>query len=76
MGIALDSPGARAPLPRRGRRRDLRDDPPGPQARRFDVGDRILSDAALFLIEIEDRRAIARPDVVALRFSVVGSWIR
>src|SRR4029453_13068477 len=28
--------------------------------------DRVLGDSALFLVEIEDRRAIARPDVVAL----------
>jgi hypothetical protein len=38
----------------------------GPAARGVDVGDRLLGDAALLLIETEDCRAIARPDVVAL----------
>jgi hypothetical protein len=34
------------------------------------------SATALLVVEVVDRRAIARPEVVPLRFSVVGSWIR
>src|ERR687892_416007 len=51
----------------------LSHDRPGPAARGVDVGDRLLGDAALLLIEIEDCRAIARPDVVAL--TVQRGWI-
>jgi hypothetical protein len=53
-------------FPERPGRRHLGDDLPGPEARRFNVGDRVVGHPALFLVEIEDRRAIARPDVVAL----------
>src|SRR5215218_7176301 len=53
-------------FPERPGRRHLGDDLPGPEARRFNVGDRFVGHPALFLVEIEDRRAIARPDVVAL----------
>jgi hypothetical protein len=38
----------------------------GPAPRGVDVGDCLLGDATLLLIEVEDRRAIARPEVVAL----------
>src|ERR687898_1965196 len=53
-------------FPERPGRRHLGDDPPRPEARRFNVGDRVVGDPALFLVVIEDRRAVARPDVVAL----------
>src|SRR5436190_989035 len=45
-------------LPERPRRRHLGHDLPGPQARRLDLRDRLLGDAALVVVEIEDRRAI------------------
>src|SRR4051794_39005898 len=38
----------------------------GPQARGVDVGDRVLRHLALLIARIEDLRAIARADVVAL----------
>src|SRR5215204_3573890 len=53
-------------FPERPGRRHLGDDLPRPKARRFNVGDRVVGYPALFLVEIEDRRPIARPDVVAL----------
>src|SRR5688572_2008489 len=53
-------------FPERPGRRHLGDRPPRPEARSLDVGDRVASHPALFLVEIEDRRAVARPDVVAL----------
>src|ERR687898_2414252 len=53
-------------FPKRPGRRHLGDNPPRPKARRFNVGDRVVGHPVLFLVEIEDRRAIARPDVVAL----------
>src|SRR6185437_1172313 len=53
-------------LPERPRRRHLGHDLPRPQAGSVDVGDRLLGDPALLLIEVEDSRAIARPRVVAL----------
>src|SRR5207237_5131650 len=53
-------------LPERSGRRHLGHDLARPAARRLDVRDRLLGDAALLLVEVEDRRAIARPDVVSL----------
>src|SRR5215212_5937638 len=53
-------------FPERPRGRRLRDDLPGPETRRFDIGDRVLGDAALFFVEVEDRGPVAHPDVVAL----------
>ena len=63
---ARDSPDARTHFPERPGRRHLGNDLLRPEARRFNVGDRVVGHPALFLVEIEDRRAIARPDVVAL----------
>src|SRR4029079_11789103 len=37
-----------------------------PQARGVDVGDGVLSDVLLLIARVEDRRAVARADVVAL----------
>src|ERR671916_1251839 len=54
-------------------RRDLGHDLPRPKTGGIDVGDRILSDALLVLARVEDRRAIACPDVIAL--AVPGGWI-
>ena len=53
-------------LPERAGRRDLGHDLPGPDARRLDVGDRVLRDAALLVVDVVDPRAVAHPDVVAL----------
>src|SRR5829696_7159745 len=53
-------------LPERTRRSDLGDDLAGPQPGRLDVGDGVLGDPALLLIEVEDRRAVARAEVVPL----------
>src|SRR5204863_9965240 len=53
-------------LPERARRGDFRHDLPGPAPPRLDLGNRLLGDAALFLVAVEDRRAVARPEVVAL----------
>jgi hypothetical protein len=53
-------------LPERTGRGDLGDDLARPQPGRLDVGDGGLGDPALVLIEVEDRRAVARADVVAL----------
>src|SRR5512133_2256104 len=53
-------------LPERTGRGDLGDDLAGPQPGRLDVGDGVGGDPALFLIEVEDRRAVARAEVVAL----------
>jgi hypothetical protein len=53
-------------FPERPGRRHLGDDLARPDARGFDVGDRVLGDAALFVVEVEDRRAVAQPDVVSL----------
>jgi hypothetical protein len=53
--------------------RDLGYDLSRPKPGGIDVGDRILSDALLFLARVEDRRAIACPDVIAL--AVSRGWI-
>ena len=53
-------------LPECAGRHHLGDDLPRPAARALDVGDRLLGDAALLVIGVEDRRAVTRPDVVAL----------
>src|SRR5829696_7767030 len=53
-------------LPERTGRGDLGDDLAGPQPGRLDVGDGVLGNPALLLIEVEDRRAVARAEVVAL----------
>ena len=45
---------------------DLGHDLAGPQARGLDVGDRVLGDLALLVARVEDLRAVARADVVAL----------
>ncbi len=47
-------------------RRDFGHDLAGPQARRIDVGDGVLGDAFLLIAGIEDRRAVAAAEVVAL----------
>src|SRR5215218_9050462 len=60
-------------LPERPRRRHLRHDLSGPTARGFDVRDRLLRDVALVLVEVEDRRPIARPHVVSL--TVQRRWV-
>src|SRR5205809_3839624 len=53
-------------LPEVAGRGDLRDDLAGPAAGCFDVRDRLLGDLPLLVVGVEDRRPIARPDVVAL----------
>ena len=53
-------------LPEGSGRRDLGDHLAGPQAGRVDVGDRVFGDALLLVVEVEDRRAVAGADVVAL----------
>src|SRR4051794_15205525 len=53
-------------LPERDSLADLGHDLAGPQARGVDVGDRVLGDLALLVARVEDLRAIARADVVAL----------
>jgi hypothetical protein len=54
-------------LPERAGRRDLGDDLARPQPGGVDIGDRVLGDLALFVVEVEDRRPC--------RFGVLGSWI-
>ena len=53
-------------LPERPGRRHLGHDLAGPEARGLDIGDRVLGDAALLVVEVEDRRAVAHADVVPL----------
>ena len=53
-------------LPERPAGRHLGDDLPRPQARRLDVGDRVLGDPLLLVVGVEDGRAVAGADVVAL----------
>src|SRR3954453_9636330 len=53
-------------LPERDGVADLGDHLAGPQARRIDVGDRVLGDLALLVARHEDLRAVAGADVVAL----------
>src|SRR5438270_13490216 len=52
---------------------DLGDDLPRPQAGRFDVGDRVLGDLPLLVTRMEDGRAVAVADVVAL--AVLGGRV-
>src|SRR5687767_14417690 len=52
--------------PERDGRADLGHRLAGPQARGVDVGDRVLGDLALLLARVEDLRAVAGADVVAL----------
>src|SRR6185312_5815209 len=47
-------------------RRDLGDDLARPEPGGLDVRDRVLGDALLLRTRIEDRRAVARAEVVAL----------
>ncbi len=53
-------------LPERAGGLDLGDDLAGPEARGLDVGDRVLGDPALLVVDVEDRRAVAQADVVPL----------
>src|SRR5215211_3983862 len=53
-------------FPERPRRRHLGHDLPRPEARSLDIGDRLLGDGALLVVDVEDRRTIAHADVVAL----------
>src|SRR5688572_30924355 len=53
-------------FPELGQRCDLGDDLAWPQPGFVDVGYRVLGDATLFVVRVEDRRSIARPEVVAL----------
>src|SRR6185369_1280765 len=53
-------------LPERSRGSDLGDDLARPEARRLDVGDRVLGDLLLLVAREVDRRAVARAAVVAL----------
>src|ERR1700729_973842 len=53
-------------LPERSGGLDFGNDLSGPQAGRVDIGDRVLRDAALLVIDVEDRRAVAGAQVVAL----------
>src|SRR5256885_1655150 len=71
-----ESPAARIPLevvlvlglrlPEGSGRRNLGHDLSRPAARGIDVRDRLLGDPALLVVEVEDRRAVARSDVVPL----------
>src|SRR5262249_36719605 len=45
---------------------DLGHDLAGPQPRRLDIGDRVLGNLALLIARVEDLRAVAGADVVAL----------
>jgi hypothetical protein len=47
-------------------RHDLGDDLAGPEPGGLDVGDRVLGHETLLVVDVEDRRAIARTDVVSL----------
>ena len=53
-------------LPERAGRRHFGDHLAGPQARGVDIGDGVLGDRLLLIAGVEDRRAVAAPDVVAL----------
>src|SRR5450755_4062287 len=53
-------------LPERSGGLHIGDGLPWPQAGGVDIGDRVLRDAALLVVDVVDRRAIARADVVAL----------
>ena len=53
-------------LPERACGRDLGDDSPWPETGCLNVGDRVLRDQTLFVVQVVDRRAIARADVVPL----------
>ena len=53
-------------LPEIARRRHLGDDLARPQPRGLDVGDGVQRDALLLVVGVEDRRAVAGADVVAL----------
>nr|WP_236833508.1 hypothetical protein [Blastococcus sp. MG754427] len=53
-------------LPEVAGRLDLGDDLPRPDARGVDVGDGVERDALLLVAGVEDRRAVAATDVVAL----------
>ena len=62
-------------LPERPSWRDLGDDLARPQPAGVDIGDRVLGDPALFFVEVEDRRPVGRPPVIALPVRGAGSWI-
>src|SRR4051812_18414372 len=53
-------------LPEIARRRKLGDDLAWPQSRGIDIGDGVFGDALLLVAGVEDRRAIAHSDIVAL----------
>src|SRR6478735_9983863 len=53
-------------FPERPYRGQFGDDLAGPQAGCIDIGDGVLRDPLLLLAGVEDRRAIARPAVIAL----------
>ena len=53
-------------LPEIARGCNFGDDATGPKTRRLDVCDGVLGDATLLVVQVVDRRAIARPAVVAL----------
>src|SRR5678816_4125451 len=59
-------------LPERPCGRDLGDDLAWPQPRGRHIGDGVLSRLALFVAEIEDRRAVASANVVALAIAGRG----
>src|SRR5215217_6179498 len=52
---------------------DFGDHLAGPKPRSIDVGDRVFGNPLLILAGVEDRRAVAPADVVAL--AVPGRWI-
>jgi hypothetical protein len=53
-------------LPERPRGRDLGHHLAGPQTGGLDVGDGVLGHPLLLVVDVEDRRAVAQPDIVAL----------
>src|SRR5687768_13280670 len=56
-------------FPELAERHDLGHDFAGPKSGFVDIGDRVLGNPALLVARVEDRRSIARPDVVPLTIS-------
>src|SRR5258708_24198615 len=63
---ALGSLGARVPPPEVPSGSDFRHNPARPKARSIDVGDRVLREATLLIVGVEDRRAVAHAYIVTL----------
>lgn len=74
-GASPDNPVIGLGLPELADRLDLGHHFAIPQPRGIHIGDRILGDALLLLVDIIDARPVGEPTIIAPRFSVVGSWI-